>query len=86
MNYTKKSFTVNAPGTKTYADNWEKTFRTAVPESYEDATGERRYWEDETPKCSCTAFRDFTAETRYYGIDAQCQVHGEVLAPGKSAT
>lgn len=27
MNYTKKSFTVGAPGTKSYADNWERTFR-----------------------------------------------------------
>lgn len=27
MNYTKKSFTVTQPGTKSYADNWEKTFR-----------------------------------------------------------
>lgn len=27
MNYTKKSFSVNAPGSKTYADNWERTFR-----------------------------------------------------------
>lgn len=27
MNYTKKSFSVTGPGTKTYADNWERTFR-----------------------------------------------------------
>ncbi len=27
MNYTKKSFQVNAPGTQEYADRWEQTFR-----------------------------------------------------------
>jgi hypothetical protein len=27
MNYTKKSFSVAGPGTKKYADNWERTFR-----------------------------------------------------------
>jgi len=27
MNYTKKSFSVGAPGTDTYRDNWERTFR-----------------------------------------------------------
>ncbi len=27
MNYTKKSFSVTGPGTKSYADNWERTFR-----------------------------------------------------------
>ncbi len=27
MNYVKKSFTVTAPGTQSYADNWEQTFR-----------------------------------------------------------
>jgi hypothetical protein len=27
MNYTKKSFSVNAPGSKSYAENWERTFR-----------------------------------------------------------
>jgi hypothetical protein len=26
MNYTKKSFSVNAPGTQQYRDNWERTF------------------------------------------------------------
>lgn len=31
MNYTKKSFQVNAPGTRTYADNWERTFRKPAP-------------------------------------------------------
>jgi len=34
MNYTKKSFTITQPGTKTYADNWEKTFRSS-PYEYE---------------------------------------------------
>jgi hypothetical protein len=66
MNYTKKSFTVTQPGTKTYAENWEKTFRSSpyeiestgqvllpeapVPEAYEDATGERRYWPVNQPR------------------------------------
>ena len=27
MNYTKNSFTVTSPGTQTYADSWERTFR-----------------------------------------------------------
>lgn len=27
MNYTKKSFSVTAPGTQAYRDNWERTFR-----------------------------------------------------------
>lgn len=27
MNYTNKSFSVTSPGTKEYADNWERTFR-----------------------------------------------------------
>lgn len=27
MNYTKKSFSVTSPGTKTYAENWDRTFR-----------------------------------------------------------
>jgi hypothetical protein len=31
MNYTKKSFAVGAPGTKEYAENWERTFRPVEP-------------------------------------------------------
>lgn len=31
MNYTKKSFAVGAPGTKEYAENWERTFRAVEP-------------------------------------------------------
>jgi hypothetical protein len=27
MNYTKKSFSVTAPGSQQYRDNWERTFR-----------------------------------------------------------
>lgn len=27
MKYTSKTFSVAAPGTKTYRDNWERTFR-----------------------------------------------------------
>jgi len=32
MNYTKKSFSVASPGTREYADNWERTFRPPPPE------------------------------------------------------
>jgi len=34
MNYTRKSFTVAGPGTKEYADNWERTFRGAPGEEH----------------------------------------------------
>lgn len=30
MNYTKKSFSVTAPGSQQYRDNWERTFRGEV--------------------------------------------------------
>ncbi len=29
MKYTQKSFSVSSPGSKSYADNWERTFRPA---------------------------------------------------------
>jgi len=33
MKYTQKSFSVASPGTREYADNWERTFRgITVPE------------------------------------------------------
>ena len=32
MKYTQKSFSVASPGTREYADNWERTFRSPSPE------------------------------------------------------
>ncbi len=53
MNYIKKSFTVSAPASKIYADNWERTFRTpAIPELEVHFTDEQ--WGDTLcPTCKC---------------------------------
>ncbi len=49
MNYSRKSFTVATPGTKSYADNWERTFRgEAAPDVWEGRwTGPN--WDDWQP-------------------------------------
>lgn len=39
MQYVKKSFVVSAPGTSTYADNWEHTFRSGGEEMRDDRNG-----------------------------------------------
>ncbi len=46
MNYAKKSFTVTSPGTQSYGENWEKTFRGQTNDQaiLEDTKGLRRYW------------------------------------------
>lgn len=33
MKYSQKSFSVNAPNTDTYRDNWERTFRSGPVET-----------------------------------------------------
>ena len=70
MNYTKKSFTVTAPGTDQYRENWERTFRPrcgalypggveqilAACELEKDHDGYHEFWDSKVSKDSRFAY------------------------------
>jgi len=69
MHYTKKSFSVNAPGSKSYADNWERTFRRPLTGERECAAVDLR-----GASCGLNAVADFgdVDTPRWF-----CEDHGE---------